>query len=501
MLNVALSGQEMRAVRVDTNRRFGSTAFVNAVRGSLVLPNAGAWSIVQGRNDDIEPLQGNTGLALVRYNSSPLKYEFSEPADDPVNKFGLVHSSNSHRTLFLQPHIIKNEPVIISDQPYFADLYSLKNSHSYFPSLSDCFSVGAGEGKLKIHGSGLLEMVSSGIINIAGKPRILSHSANFKSYIEYADTTGSSSTGKITINSQQPDSWAVDINEHRLVYDVESFNKLFIFSFNFKSSYLKKAELSKPKVEYGSFLKTLTDILRFLEDFDPAEPFELDLTNNASHKNLGFKIKSAFKIKLEFSIFPVHFKIKYPEKGSMQVIGPEPPKPPEFYVQGALYIGAYSLQKPDGKVSDGLIIMIKVEAGIKVLSITSLDAVYAIGLVEYEVKIENATGKIKHALKMGVGAAIRIRVGYLEIEVNRCFGAQLEEGDWSAFISQKGELEIATFVIGIEIEGKAEVERKAVDGEDKTYGKFELSLVIEISAAYIINFEFEFSWEEEVKLV
>jgi hypothetical protein len=186
-LNVGQAGQEMRVVRIDTNSQFGSLEFVNAARGSLVLPNDGTWSIIQSKNNNVIQVENHAGLPLVQYNSTPSKYEFREPAEDPNNKYGLMHGSSTHRTLFPNPFIIKNDPVIVTEQPHFADLYALVNSNNTFPAKVDTFPVGAGDGKLKIHGSGILELISPGELNILAKPRMLHNDAKFSTYIEYFD--------------------------------------------------------------------------------------------------------------------------------------------------------------------------------------------------------------------------------------------------------------------------------------------------------------------------
>jgi len=517
MINVALSGQEMRGVRVDTNRRFGSTVFVNAVRGTLVLPNEGAWGIVQGKNDDIEPVHSNTGLALVRYNASPSKYEFSEPADDPVNKFGLVHSSSSHRTLFLQLYIIKNDPVIVSGQPYFADMYSLVNSENIFPKISETFSVGAGDGRLKVHGSGILELVSSGKINILPKPRMLHADADFKSYIEYFDKNNNPSEGSIVINPADPEKWKTTINAFKLVYDIGEHSHVKMFHLTHYASETHQPKADKPILEFGSFLKPVSDMLRFMDLTDLGE-FEVDPSN----KNFHYKYKISYVIKIEFEahktppfheikivLYPKKFADHEPEKHKKVIYKGFPALlPPISYFKGKLALDLYEDSKK-GKSSVG--IKLSADMGVLVTSILEAIGVYAVGIVEYKVSFGGSFIK-EHAFKIALGCAVKINLVKLaEVEGMRAIGAEYESesGEVLASLIQKVELTIATCSIGVTIEAKAPTNKvvEAVDPEkplvslNKILAKFELTLTIELSAAYVVNFEYEYTWKEIVPII
>ncbi|MDR4498703.1 MAG: hypothetical protein MRK02_12415 [Candidatus Scalindua sp.] len=521
LINVARSGQEMRGVRVDTNRRFGSTVFVNAVRGSLVLPREGAWSIMYSKNNDVEPVQSNSGLALVRYNASPSKYEFSEPADNPKNKFGLMHSSSSHRTLFLKPYIIKNDPVIVTEQPQFADLYSLVNSNSIFPAIAETFPVGVGDGKLKVHGSGVLELTSSGKMNIMPKPRMLHADADFKSYIEYFDKNNNPSEGAIMINPADPEKWKTSINAFKLVYDIGQHSHVKMFHLTHYASGTQRPKLEKPLLEFGSFLKPVGDMLRFMDTTDLGE-FDMDPSNNASEKNFHYKYKISYAVKIEFEthktppfhetklvFYPKRHKEEAPEKDRIVIYKGLPALlPPLSYFKGKFALELYEDSKK-GKSS----ISIKLGADMGVLVTTILEAigVYAVGIVEYKAVFGGSLFK-EQSFKIALGCAVKINLVKLaEVEAMRSIGIEYESEskEVNAVLIQKAEIGVATCSIGVTIEAKAPTKKivEAVDPEkplvtlNKILAAFELTLAIELTAAYVVNFEYEYTWKEIVPII
>lgn len=517
LINVARSGQEMRGIRVDTNRRFGSTTFVNAVRGSLILPNDGAWSVVRSKKDDVEPVQSGSGLPLVSYNSSPSKYEFAEPSEDPNNRFGLTHSSDTHRTLFLRPYLLKSAPVIVTEQPYFADLYALVNSNSVFPALSEAFTVGAGDGNLKVHGSGVLELISSGKMNIAPKPRILHADADVKSYIEYFDKNNKPSEGAIAINPADPEKWKTSINAYKLVYDISQHARVKTFHLTHYASGTQRPKNEKPLLEFGSFLKPVGEMLRFLDLSDLGE-FEIDPSN----KNFHYKYKIAYLAKIELEVHKTppfhHIKLVfYPkkapknwadEKGQVKIFGFQALLPPLSYFKGKFGI---ELCEDSKKGSYYVSIKLAADMGVMVTSILEAIGVYAVGVIEYKAIFGGSFIK-EHALKIALGCSVQvnlIKIG--EIEAMRAVGVEYESesGDVNAILIQKVELGLATCTVGVTIEAKGPTKKivEAVDPEkplvtlNRIASKLELTLTIELSAAFVINYEYEYTWKEIVPII
>lgn len=525
-INIGGSGQEMRLIRVDTNPDFSSNRFVNAVRGSLVLPEKGDWGIVRNKAGNFEALSEQAGLPLIRYNASPEIYRFIEPGEDPAYQFGLVHASSSHRVLFPGPYIQKLDPVLRTGQPAFADIYALLNSNNIFPAFADSFPVGAGEGALRIHGSGLLELISSGKLNISPGPRSLYKDASFASYIEYFDE-GNPAQGTLVINPLDPEQWKAQIGPYKLVYDVGDDQRVKTFHLSYSASGIQSAKLEKPRIELGASLKTVGEMMRMLDNGDLGE-IQVDCHNIES----SFKYQMAYEGKIEFELHSagfekvVHFwPFKFPKNeggGEEKVLyyGLPALVPPFLYFEAKLAILAFRDEK-----AEYLGVKIEATLGVQVMNVLKAAAIYAVGIFEYKIKFgtavkQESVGLVpggamalvrEHSFKMIFACAVRINLVKIgEIEGMRGFGIEYstEEKKVIAVITQKVEIAIATCSVGVTIEAKAPVEKikdsinptDPLDTVDRFVGSFELSLVLEISVAYIVNFEYEYTWKEMNKI-
>jgi hypothetical protein len=523
LVNIGRSGQEMRVVRVDTNPQFGSNVFVNALRGSLVLNQEGNWGIVQQKSNSIQAVQQNAGIPLIRYNPTPTKYQFTEPAEDPSNEYGLIHSSNSHRVLFSAPYITHSDPHIHTKQPAYADIYALLNSNNIFPPVSETFPVGAGPGKLKVHANGLLELVSQGKLTIAPGQRKIYKDASFASYIEYFDKNSNPSQGFISINPGDPEKWKTEIKQYKHVYDIGEDSRVKLFHLSYHASGIQPAKLDKPSIEFGSSLKSVGDMLRILDKDDLGE-INVDSHNIESH----FKYKISYEAKIEFELHSVapfyekkiHFwpagPKKEEEEPKLKYYGIPAFVPPFLYF--TVKVGIVASHDEKGEY---LNLKLAATLGVQVGDVLKVVAIYAVGIFEYKAKFGtsahepvlpmSAGGPMalakEHSFKMVFGCAFRINLFKIgEIEGMRGFGIEYNthEKEVMAILTQKAEITIATCSLGVTIEAKAPVGKvvEAVDpGDplnslDRIIGEFELTLIIEMSAAYVINFEYEYTWKE-----
>jgi hypothetical protein len=508
-LNVGISGQEMRVARVDTTFRYGSAEFMNAVRGSLVLPNEGTWSLVQRRNNNVTAIESPTGLPLIRYNSSPAKYEFREPANNPSDAYGLIHGSSTHRTMFPNPYIIQHNREIISEQPQFADIYALVNSNNTFPDKTETFSVGAGDGKLKIHGSGILELVSPGNLNISPNPRMLHTDAKFSTYIEYFDKNNKTSSGSIVINPAHPEKWIAKVDSFKLVYDIGSHPRLKMFHMDYYASATQKPFMLKPVLEFGSILKPVSDMLRFLDTTDLGE-FDLDPSNEKFKTKM--KLTYAVKVKIEIHKTPPFHLTKIYLLKKIVIKGFPPILPNITEIEGKLGIQLYH-----DKSQQKTYVSIKVAADfrLQVKSILELAVVYAVGIVEYKATFGNFKPDDhlslieEHSFKLALGCSVKVKVLNFEVECMRAVGAEYETESKKvyALLTQKIEIEIIPCSVGAELEAKAPTSTfvdevnpmNPLESLKRIAAQFELTLTIEVSVAYVVNCEYEMQWTELVE--
>jgi hypothetical protein len=388
------------------------------------------------------------------------------------------------------------------------------SSNNVFPAISNAFMVGAGDGKLKVHGSGVLELTSSGKLNILPNPRILHADANFKSYIEYFDKSNNPSEGSITINPAHPEKWKTTINAFKLVYDIGQHTRVKMFHLTHYASGTNTPKNEKPVLEFGSFLKPVGDMLRVFDTTDLGS-FDLDPSN----KKFAYKYRISYAAKIEFEThkvppfhetkleyYPKKYKEEEPEKNRIFIYKGIPAlTPPLTYFTGKFGIELYE----DSEKGEAFInIKLSAEMGIMVTSILEVIGAYAFGLVEYKVVFGGSFIK-KHEFKIALGGAARINLVKLaEIEGMRSIGIEYESDseEVKALLIQKVELTIATCSIGVTIEAKAPTKKivEAVDPEkplvtlNRIVAEFELTLTIELSAAYVVNFEYEYTWKEIV---
>jgi hypothetical protein len=178
--SIGQSGQKMRLDRFDVSNSFGAngtdTVFAAAVRGNVILPKDGSWSMVQHLRGtgEVTPLPEQLSVPLIRigqlaYHVDALTQQVtlllsSNPADellrianpaellrDAVNEtlnYGFLHSTDTQKALFLTPAYKlmigapPNEiPMLFSKTPpLFADAFRIVNSKAIFPNIGDAAS-------------------------------------------------------------------------------------------------------------------------------------------------------------------------------------------------------------------------------------------------------------------------------------------------------------------------------------------------------------------------
>jgi hypothetical protein len=178
-LDIGLNGQKMRLNRFDVNNSFGANGtdivFAAAVRGSVILPKDGAWSMVQHTRGtgEVTPLPPQLAVPLIRIgalayqvvNAGPNAQQvvlqpppnpaqqllrLADPAEllrnptgETVN-YGFLHGTDTQKALFLTPAYKLltgapgDKPTLFSKTPpLFADAFRIVNSKGIFPNVGD----------------------------------------------------------------------------------------------------------------------------------------------------------------------------------------------------------------------------------------------------------------------------------------------------------------------------------------------------------------------------
>lgn len=160
-INLHESQQMLRAHRFDISVCESGAAepsFIGAIRGNVILPNDGSWTVVEHDADtgEVYPVNQDKGVSFVRvgkWDSDKFTYDvdpnnqlvkMSPPEQLLLNytqfkkNFGLLQNTNTQKTLFLAPSFAKNRKAILTRiEPLFADAYKLMNGAGIFPNIGN----------------------------------------------------------------------------------------------------------------------------------------------------------------------------------------------------------------------------------------------------------------------------------------------------------------------------------------------------------------------------
>lgn len=165
LVNIADSGQKMRISRVDVNasqNAGGEPVFASAVKGTVLLPKDGSWSIVQHTRatDEVTPVSSNSPVPLLKegilqfnaqrnqvfppYNNG--RFKIANPTNlvkngnDALTSYAFLQNTDTQKVLFKNPEFQHNvSKLLLNAQsvPKIADAYRLLNSPGIFPKLQD----------------------------------------------------------------------------------------------------------------------------------------------------------------------------------------------------------------------------------------------------------------------------------------------------------------------------------------------------------------------------
>ena len=302
IVDIGKNGQKMRINWVDVNNSTDATntkpVFAAAIRGNVILPKDGSWSMVTHAQatGDVTPLPDAVTVPLIRIGelAADLTYPDTDllrianptellraPMNDTVN-FGFLQSTNTQKVLFLTPSFAKQltdtvpGKLLSKTPPLFADAYRIISSKGIFPNIGDALSNFGDaialtkdfvKNPLTDGGTQVLELM--GINTPDGVTRLqqdgyklLNAAKNFdlpstawylinedylKVYVEYkADTqnrdgstqarTGSLNYDVDSFASSVAERWKSRLNNLAMVVDLGPFSRLMLVKGNFNAN-------------------------------------------------------------------------------------------------------------------------------------------------------------------------------------------------------------------------------------------------------------------------
>jgi len=505
-VDIAKSKQRMRLSRVDVNpakNGAGKSVFVSAARGSLVLPQDGAWSVVQQRTDtgDVKPVAPQETVPLIKPNASA-NYLIAHPADvyQPTSNahYGVVQSTGTQKLMFDVPQFTPGDAKLKSAQTYFADAYKLLNSKGPFPNVANALGLTNAERQVGILGEGLMKMAdrtvdlggllpSNYIYPFVDEPGVL------RIYAQYKSTKNANGQLALGIDSAAAldKKWKAALSNIRIVVDLGPFPELCWIDGNFNASSGVSSKYDKPHLQFGPILDPVVEILQILatlsgEDFDRG--MNVGMSNAAD--NWEYKFDCSKEI-------PV---IKFPSPLQL-TLNPNPPLKLEAGLKVGFYFNQVVALPGDLKqLVPACGAYVEFYGRLQVQCFTlSIASVYAVGQVTLGIAADTKAG-ITLRMKFGFGAEIvvglpvvaNVSVLYMvEVEVTIAEKAIHVAG----LMLFRGSAEIlgGLIAIAIQIEAGGGVDR--VGGETTLTAQVTFS--IDVCLLWVIDIDVTEHWEEQ----
>jgi hypothetical protein len=505
-VDIAKSKQRMRLSRVDVNpakNAAGTSVFVSAARGSLILPQDGSWSVVEQRTDtgDVKPVPPQNTVPLIKPNANP-NYLIAHPADvhQPTSNahYGVVQSTGTQKLMFDVPQFTPGDAKLKSAQTYFADAYKLLNSKGPFPNVANALGLTNAEREVDILGEGLMKMAErtlnlnallppTYIYPFIDEPGVLRVYAQYKS----TDNTGGQLALGIDSAAALDKKWKAALSNIRVVVDLGPFPELMWVDGNFNASSSVSSTYDKPHLRFGPILDPVVEILQILatlsgEDFDRG--MNVGMSNSAD--NWEYKFDCSKEI-------PV---IKFPSPLQL-TINPNPPLKLEAGLKVGFYFNQMLALPGDLKqLVPAAGAYVEFYGRLQVQCFTlAVASVYAVGQVTLGIAADSKAG-ITLRMKFGFGAEVvvglpvvaNVSVLYMvEVEVTIAENAIHVAG----LLLFRGSAEIlgGLIAIAIQIEAGGGVDRVG----DETTLTAQVTFSIDICLLWVIDIDVTEHWEEQ----
>lgn len=543
LVNIGGSDQTMRISRVDVNASQdagGKPVFASAVKGTVVLPKDGSWSIVQHNKatDEVSPVTNNNAVPLLKegilsfdanrkqifpsFDTGRFKianpHDLVKNANDAAISYGFLQNTDTQKVLFKNPEFAKDIKKLllnIQSVPKIADAYRLLNSPGIFPKLKDVLNLDLAAANFDIdiskEGYKLFDKTLSGKIFDKVIPDNISwHLINeekLKIYIEYAakDKNGSlkkEGSFKYDLDSAAS-TWLNKMNDVTIVVDLLGMTRILLIRGKFDTEKGKAPSFLGPELEFGKDLQPIVEILQLLEM----------ISMEADYADI---MKKGLKIVMSNS--PENWEYKFQADKEIPVVRFPPPKldspTAPLRLEAGLKVGCYfnmavPIPPTSGITTPSAGAFIEFAAKLSVMCLTvGAATIYAVGAANLRLSADSKRGPV---LDMKFSFAVELMVGLPVIgNVSVTYGAGViiqisnDKVAVGALIFFKGRAEIlgGIVTVTIYIEASGKIERTISDGETEETTKCiaQVTFALDISICFIIDISFEKHWQETRKI-
>jgi hypothetical protein len=573
VLDIANSGQQLRVSRFDVSNSFAadgsSPIFVASAHGTPILPKDGAWSVVRHQNGtgEVTPVAPELSVPLIRIGklTKPANDLIVDP--DPVTQllriaetteilrppvaatvnYGLLHTTDTQKALFLTPAYARDVAKLLSKTPpLFADGIRLASCKAIFPNAGDAvgnfgdainlaskgneFAQSAltdgGKQVLELmridqvvagarqQGYQLLKKVSEFDLPSTSWP-LIDLTGAFKIYIEYkADNvkkkgggtknlTGSLEYDVNSFAANIADTWKSRMSNVAVVVDLGPIARLMTIKGTWNARKGAQAaykgsdsdpDFPAPQIEFAPELQPIIAILQILE--------ELQTDNYKGAIQDGLKLAmsnkaGSWEYKLEASKeIPV---VRFPPPPFDN--DPNAPLKLEAGLKLAAFFNAALKVPSDPKQllpTAGASFGFYGRLSVMCVSI-SIATVYAVGQANLDIAADTAGGPSLQ-MKFGFGAQIVVGLPVVgNVSVLYMVGVEIYTDSTqlivSAFLLFQGHAELLGGIVGvtITIEAKGTVARAS----NRTDLMAQVTFGLDISIFLVIDISFSTSWQEQ----
>jgi hypothetical protein len=496
VLNVAASGLPMKLGRVGVGVTQGMAGpeFVMTAWGSPQFPYGGQWSFLKQTGPGTAPelVDKDLGVPLIRAGAVPLPppatspYRFADPEDlsvptTPASDYGIVHATGTQRVFFPRPKIEATAPDRITSTvaPTLADPYSLANSVGLFPRTDAAIPFPNASYALAISPGGAIKLeLPSASFPVTVGQRTISEAGGVRAFADYG-----SAVATVAIDTAAPIPWSFQLKNSAAAMSSGSMGEIMRVVGDINADANSPANLANSNVIFGGALGVVQDVMKFLQQLGFPTPMSVSMTNSP-------ELKVSLKIPLDDELNKLM-----------------PPCGPHF--EDTDVTVGYTVDLKEGDAGA------EFEAGaaifIPTMFCTCVPAVppeephvaglQAVGLLKFDAKISTKFGQVI-TLTVGAGIGVSVKftdeiklfVYYVETEF-LIFGDVFGLGVGALL---KGSIDLGIVSADVSLEAKLAVLRVDVGpfcSDVTVWGAAQVTLAIDITIAWVIDIDIEFSWE------
>lgn len=301
-------GIDLRAASVDVTyadklntSKLADPDIVATLRGSVVLPGDGAWSIGRRGANDPAPSQisSKSGVPLVQKAGTTV-WNIADPEDvtrldAPLSQYGFLQSTGTQKIFFPQPRMQQgSQRIQFKEVPSLADVGALLKATGLFPNLNDTIKFERNENA---------EVTTNGLnINDAftipdGVPaRSIIDFGPVRVDMDYSDNNDANTNVTVVVSSEASPRWKVTLEKVRFRVFIGGSDPLLQIVGTVYADSDTAPVFKNLNVVYGGMLETITTIFSNLSKVAESLPDGGESGLKVSFTNGKLTVRESFAL-------------------------------------------------------------------------------------------------------------------------------------------------------------------------------------------------------------